>query len=375
MFVLSQQDNAVYRVVATLLILALVMWTVSVHSTAEAANLTSVSNTLSDSDISAVSDHFIEFTVPANGTGIDQTGEQIVVSFVGGFDLTGVTVADIDLIVAAADQTLAASPSGTTWGVTVDAGADTITFEADSATIATSAVVQIEIGTNADSGTNQITNPGSQGSYEIQIQLPDDYGETEVAILDNVVVTASVDTNFEFTVNGFATAGIDINGTSTTGTSSATALPFGELTAGAVETLGQRLNVTTNAIGGFVVTVEQDQDLQSATGAVIDSFIEGAYTDTPASWQSPVVDIGDPTTWGHWGLTSSDDLNGTEFGTDLWVAASTTPREIFSHDGPSDGSTDNIGSTTVAYQVEITALQEAAEDYTTTLTYIATPTF
>ena len=226
MFVLSQQGNAMYRVVATLLTFALVMWTVSVHTTAEAANLTSVSNTLTDSDISAVSDHDIEFTVPANGTGIDASTEEIVVTFVGGFDLTGVTDADIDLLVGGSPQTLAGAPSGATWGVTVDAVGDTITFEADTASIGTSTAVQILIGTNAG-GSNQITNPGSAGSYEVQIQMPDDYGETEVAILDNVEVTASVDTNFEFLVNGFASSGIDINGTSTTGTSSATELPFG----------------------------------------------------------------------------------------------------------------------------------------------------
>jgi hypothetical protein len=34
-----------------------------------------------------------------------------------------------------------------------------------------------------------------------------------------------------------------------------------------------------------------------------------------------------------------------------------------------------IGSTTVAYKVQITALQEAATDYTAQLMYIATPVF
>ncbi|MCA9359397.1 hypothetical protein KC926_04320, partial [Candidatus Kaiserbacteria bacterium] len=87
---------------------------------------------------------------------------------------------------------------------------------------------------------------------------------------------------------------------------------------------------------------------------------------------------------GHWGLTSSDDHDdgGGTFQScaaaltgGCWVAASTTPREIFSHNSVADNTTDNIGSTTVAYQVEVSALQEAADDYSTTLTYIATPTF
>jgi hypothetical protein len=44
------------------------------------------------------------------------------------------------------------------------------------------------------------------------------------------------------------------------------------------------------------------------------------------------------------------------------------------HNGPSDGLTADIGTTTVAYTVGITALQEAG-DYSNTLTYICTPTY
>ncbi|MCA9366631.1 hypothetical protein KC722_03570, partial [Candidatus Kaiserbacteria bacterium] len=184
----------------------------------------------------------------------------------------------------------------------------------------------------------------SGGSYEIDITsgtgANGDAGHTRVAILDNVDVTAQVDTTFDFVVSGVNTIGASVNGTSTSATSSATEIPFGTLSAGVVETIAQRLNVTTNAIGGFVVTVEQDQNLLSSTGADIDGFIDGAYTNTPAAWQAPGNNISDEDTWGHWGLTSEDsDLNTDEFGSDLWVAASTTPREIFSHDGPSDGTT------------------------------------
>ena len=194
-------------------------------------------------------------------------------------------------------------------------------------------------------------------------------------------MTAAVDTVFDFTITGFSVTGTDANGTSTTATSSATEIPFGTLTANVVETIAQRLNVTTNAIQGFVVTVEQDQNLLSSTGADIDGFANGTYTNTPGDWSAPTNSISDENTWGHWGLTSNDDVNASEFqgcggaATGCWVAASTTPRQIYSHDGPADGTTVDIGSTTVAYQVQITPLQEAADDYSTTLTYIATPTF
>lgn len=202
-----------------------------------------------------------------------------------------------------------------------------------------------------------------------------DTGRTRVAILDNVDVTAIVNTSLTFTVSGLATS-TAVNGTSTTGSTTANAIPFGVLNAGTIYTMGQRLNVTTNARNGFVVTVAQDQNLLSANNADIDGFIDGAYTNTPAAWVAPTNNISNENTWGHWGLTSEDvDLNGDEFGSALFVAASTTPRQIFAHTGPSDGTTANIGETDIGYQIQITPLQEAADDYNTILTYVATPTF
>ena len=127
-----------------------------------------------------------------------------------------------------------------------------------------------------------------------------------------------------------------------------------------------------------MVTVEQDANLLSSTGADIDGFIDGAYTNTPSSWVAPSNSIGDENTWGHWGLTT-DDISllgaGLDFAANQWVAPSTTPRAIMAHDGPSDGVTNDIGAARIGYQAQITALQEAGDDYSTTLTYIATPTF
>jgi hypothetical protein len=74
----------------------------------------------------------------------------------------------------------------------------------------------------------------------------------------------------------------------------------------------------------------------------------------------------------------SDDTNltGGAFGSNLWVGNfSTTTRVVFSHATSSDGTTQNIGMTKVAYALQVGALQEAATDYTNTLTYVCTPTF
>ena len=372
MFKISTSVEALHRVVAMLVAVAVMIWSVGAYSSAQAANLTFISDTLSDSAPAVVSDHTLQFTIPAGSPGVI-AGGTINVTFPAGFTMGSVAFGDVDLSINAVDQTLAAVPSGATWGAAVSG--QILTFTSGTGVALAGEVVIIKVGQNATGGVNQVTNPAT-GSYEFVVTAgADDTGRTRVAIVDTVLVTASVDTTFDFTVSGLATT-TSVNGTSTTGSTTATTIPFGVLTSGAVKTMAQKLDVVTNARNGFVVTVEQDGNLQSSTGADVDGFIDGAYTDTPAVWVAPTNNIADENTWGHWGLTSDDsDLNTGEFTGTKFVAASTTPRAIFSHTGPSDGTTQDKGTIKVGYQIEISPLQEAGDDYTTTLTYIATPTF
>jgi len=365
MFAKATNVGFAQRVVATLVACSVVLWSIGVNTTAQAANLVSVSNTISDSDPGATAAHTIRFTIPT-GSGLAPT-DTITIDFSDGpFGGVG-TLVSTDVVVT--PGTLA----------NFAAGATSISFNGITASAGQEVIVAIADG--------KITNPVTAvpQSYEIVVDTgatTTDTGKTRVAIIDNVLVTAIVNTSFDFTITGLATS-TAINGTSTTGSTTPTLINFGVLTAGEIKTLGQRLNVTTNARNGFVVTVQSDGDLQSANGAVIDNFLQGSdVSDTGTEWASPVPDVNDETSWGHWGLTTSDtDLNSlggfysADFGANEFIAASTTPREVFHHDGPSDGTTLDIGQVDVAYQIEITPLQEAADDYNTTLTYIATPTF
>jgi hypothetical protein len=231
---------------------------------------------------------------------------------------------------------------------------------------------------------DKITNPGVQDSYIVRVETKDtgttviDNADTRVAIVNDVLVTASVDTSFTFTVSGIAIGQtVNASATTTATTTTATTLPFGTLASGTAKVLGQALSVSTNAKNGFVVTVEGDGPLESTTGADIDQFKDGSVLATPAAWTFPANDLDDEHTWGHFGITSEDsDLNANEFGDDLWAGDfATSSREVFSHTGPADGTTADKGATQVAYKIEITDLQEAGTDYTMTLTYVATPTF
>ncbi|MCA9357038.1 hypothetical protein H6784_00435 [Candidatus Nomurabacteria bacterium] len=384
MFAIPTNVGVTQRVVATLVACALVLFSVGVYNTAQAANLTNISDTLSNSDVSVVSDHTINFTIPAGSAGVAAGGGTIVVTFPAGFNMGSVAFGDIDLSVNSVDQALLAAPAGASWGAVV--AGQVLTLTSGSAGAAATDPIVIKIGTNAAGGANQITNP-TAGSYEIVVTAGADTGRTRVAIIDNVLVTAIVNTTFDFTITGLATS-TAVNGTSTTGSTTATEIPFGVLVAGETKTLAQQLNVTTNAANGYVVTVEQDGNLRSSTGADIDGFIDGAYTDTPTDWDAnlPSNSLLNENTWGHWGITSTDGNlqgGGTAFtAADQYIAASTTPRVIMAHNDPSDGTTgtadatgDDVGETFIGYQIQITPLQEAADDYQTTLTYIATPTF
>jgi hypothetical protein len=362
--------------VAFVLLVTLLSWTFGLSNfinKANAASLTFVSDTLSDSGPSIASNHTIVFHT---STGV-AAGQTIAVTFPAGFNMNGIDFGDVDLATTTEEITLASSASGNTWGVGLSG--QTLTFTSATGIIAAGATTTIEIGTNATAGgtgNTQITNP-TAGSYEINIAgTQADSANTRVMILSKVTVTAIVNTSFTFTVAGI-NAGVGVNGTTTTATSTATTMPFATTTVGVPNTIAQTLSVTTNARNGFVVTVNADQNLTSATGADIDRFTNDTAVSTPIAWASPTGTIAATETgWGHEGITSEDDLNTDEFGTNLWAGNFVgSARQVFSHNGPADGTTANIGLTKVGYQIEISALQEAGNDYTQTLTYVATPTF
>jgi len=375
----TSHSFSILQATAAILAFAIILWTLGVPSLrfAEAANVISFSDTLSDSAPSVVSNHTIEFVTPTGIVG----GETISIVFPTGFTGIGaLDFNDLDLAVNGTDEDLAGTAATTDWGV--NASGNIIDIESGTDTIGAGATVTIEIGTNAlagATGDSQITNPATSTSYQIDLLVgADDTGSTRVAIVDAVTVTASVDALFTFTVGAVA-SGTAVTGSDTTSVlPTATTIPFGQLEALTAKSAAQTLEVSTNAANGFVVTVQADQQLLSANGADIDGFANGNYTSTPGAWSSPTGLPTDEDTFGHWGLSSTDaTMDGSDpySGGTSFVSASTTPVEVFRHDGPADGSTAGQGTAEVIYKVEISALQEAATDYTATLTYVATPVF
>lgn len=392
------QNNKLVKVAAITTLFAMLVWTVGLQ-TARGAGITSFDDTLSDSAPTVPSDHEIEF-VTASGVSLD--GDTIVIAFdnaVDSFNLSSIALSDIDLLedtdgtpgdctgtltqetlVAAAGDTAAAEE----WEVTINTTNDEITFDPAPTgglpSVAASACVIVRVGLNASGGTNQIDNPVA-GSYPISVSGGfGDSGETRVFVIDNISMTATVDTIFNFWIiartNGEAAANGEAGNNDISTTPSE--IPWGEITTGAY-LASHTLDVETNATNGFVVTLEQDADLTSSSSDTIDLFADGAETATPTAWASPTGTLGNVNEYGHWGVTSEDDLNTDEFAGTGYVGNLNSPRQIFENNGPADGDgagggTADIGTTVVGYKLEIMGLQEAG-DYENTLTYIATPTF
>ena len=199
MYVYKRQVT-MQRGIATLLAIALVFWAVGAHmfTTAEASNLTYVKDTLSDSDTSSVSNHTFQFKSP---TGV-AAGQTIVITFPAGFVMNAIDFGDVDFATST-DIALAAAPAGATWGAVLSG--QNLTLTSGTGVIGANATVTIEVGTNATfgvAGDTQVTNPAGIASYEFSITAGvADSGQTRVAILDNVLVTANVDTTLTFTVS------------------------------------------------------------------------------------------------------------------------------------------------------------------------------
>lgn len=357
-------------IIATLALAGAMSVPVFFHS-ASAAQLSNLSMTASSTARGAVSNYILRATTTNAVTAaqtitvtLDSAGANYAIGALVYSDITATGMTVVNACGGGSDEvtmTFGNNPDVITFtvcgGQTVPAGPKIISF------------------TN-----NRITNPAAAGSYKIRVNATTDSGDTVVAILDQVTMTASVDATLLFTVAG-VTSGGTINGETISTTSSATAIGFGLLASGTPVVAAQDLTVTTNAANGYVVTVHEDQNLTAGNGAKIHLFNNGAQTATPIAWVAPSATLGSVNTYGHIGLTSDDtDLNSNEFysGSVIkWAGnySATSTRTILSNSGPADGTTQNIGKARVGYKIQVTALQAAASDYGNHLIYVCTPTF
>ncbi len=334
--------------------MGLYSWVFPMQTARAVDSISNASDTISDSDTGVTATHSFVFVT---GTTTPATGYWEVI-FPAGF--TGIVVGNV---------TCGAGTAGVS-GQTV-----TCTMASDQSA-GTSTITVSGVTNPSTEGTQYITINNRNGSDVILERV-----KVAVAIVEDVLMTARVDSSLTFTVNG-TSSGAVINGVTCDNDTTATTTDFGTLAVGTPTTVCQTLEVTTNADDGYIVTVQQDQELTSDSGSNINSFDnspDGTGSTTPHTWVSPTNTLDAYHTYGHMGLTSSDaDLSSYGYsdftGSKYAGLNSTDTMVIMHHNGPSDGSTQNKGFAGVAYTAEIGSLQEAG-DYENTLTYICTPTF
>jgi len=331
----------------------------------EAAEPTARTDLMTRQKASTASSHDISFTMDAS-TSFD-ADDTIIIDFnedssgftydgasdaVGDYDFndgTERTIVDVD-----DDCTGHAGANDVVVGVNDAAGILTITACGSMTASSSNATVNIEIGTAA-TGTNRITNP-SAGTVDIGISgtYGDDASNIQMDIIadDQVVATATVNESMNFAIS-------DVT------------IEFGTLDSGddffaddadgnATEVEAHTITVGTNATGGFVFTVN-GSTLTNVTSDTIDAIGD---TNTASSPGSEQFGMRATVSGGAGAVTAPYAAAGFALDTAAF------PDEVGnSGGGPSDDATYSM-----RYVANIASSTEAGV-YTSTLTYIATPTF
>lgn len=327
------------------------------------------------------------------GTGA-ALGTTITFTFPASADLTGMVEDDFDILDDGVQLTTAADCLGAEQAsIAVEGQVVTVTICAgDGGAIAAASVVTLRAGTHAvgsGAGANQINNPTPAGSYVYSIAGTfTDTGDTRVATIDDVTMSATVATRLTFALNGVAAGTANVNGVAGTTdiTTTSTTIPWGTLPIAQAEAT-MDMDLDHNATEGAFVTLRKSGELASvATGDDINVFDDGAIVAIGAAkaWEAPGALVANADTYGHWGITSTDATlrdNGDAYGVALFAGVPTVAGgaiggiEVMGTAGPADSAVANSGDDQVGFSIQISALQEAANDYTTTLQWVATPRY
>jgi len=320
--------------------------------------LTALKDTVSDESPSVVANHTIVFTTPTGVT----SGQTIILTFDNSTSVpAALDYTDIDLMDDGVDVTLAAAPTGTTWGV-VRTSSAVITFTNGTAVVAAGSIITIEIGTNATTvttGDQQITN-GAVGTTKLVITGTfADTGTIAIPIIsdDTVVVNAIVQPTITFTVSDNT---IYFGNLRSAGICFAQGTDPGAVTCPTTtETEAFYLTASTNATSGYIITV-QGPTLTSGVNTI--TAIGG--TNTASSPGSEQFGIRFNASGGSGTVTAPYAAAGYAY-----AATASTASQIASATGPS--ATTTYGA---RYLANISAVTEAGT-YTASHTYIATATY
>lgn len=340
----------------------------------QAASLSALSDVMTRVKKSEASSHDISFTL--SGSNTFAAGESITVDFHeddSDFSVAGSSsiAADFDFndgtertIVNVGVGSPSCSDGANNVAVGINDTTGVVTFQACTGYTASGsgATVNIEYGTAA-SGTNRVTNPGTAGTYVIDIdETTDDGSKIAAAILDDdqVVVSTTIDPYISLVLTDNAVSLV----TSSDGNPSSTATGYNKNDT-------NTLAVATNGESGYSLTYA-GSTLTRSGGSETITAIGG----TPATSQTnseqfginlknnTTPDVGANPSGGS-GSASSDYNTADSYA----FEAGTTPISLASASAASQTTTY-----TVSYIVNVDETTESGA-YNTTITYIASGNF
>jgi hypothetical protein len=187
----------------------------------------------------------------------------------------------------------------------------------------------------------------------------------QVVQAEDVTVTATVTEAMDFTISAVG-ATENVNGATTNvATSTGTAVPFGDISISANRIAAHDLTVTTNAVGGYTVTIQYTGALTKGSDTIDNISHSNA---SPGAFTSAGTE--------GFGYTTNDATLGTGTASrftsddgDKWAAFTTSPLEVAYNDGPVASQVTRVG-----YQLSV-APTTANGAYSTTVTYTATPSY
>lgn len=346
------------------------------------------------SAIPAGGDIYIKIPVSTEGTpnvndGIPDMGKNNSGTITGGFDFNKLQSTNINV----------SSTGGTCtggWNTTVVASASGTLQIVKAGSSCTGATITVVVPNMVNPtpwlGTGSTPHvQGTADAYKIYIATRDgsqnvlDSTNVVVAPIEGVLISATVDQTLSFTVAGVASGQTACNATTTVGTTSYS-VPWGTLAiANQFSNAAQLLSVSTNASSGYLVTIEQN-DQMGMNGVTCTGRTAGeansCIKDTSCDSACDYANYGNWTTATNNGLGYSlASVSGTPAsfywgGSSNWYAkalpdqeASLAKQTIMSATGPVSNNQANV-----CYRISISGTQPAGYYYNK-VKYTATARF
>ncbi len=217
--------------------------------------------------------------------------------------------------------------------------------------------------TNWNSGTGErVTGLLPSTTYKIKVKAR--YGADSESGWSQEASATTAAPDLTITFAG-VNSGTSVGGVTTTTTSTTNAIAYGSLPISTAQTAAHQVTVSTNAVDGYVTTVQQDGNLRTGGSDYIPAF--SGTNASPSAW-------GGGFSTGAFGYHTTDSLlcTGTTSrfsSNDTYAQLTGSPLEVACSTGPVSSET-----TTLIYKVEVGSAQPNGS-YQNLITYITTAQF